>query len=81
MGETKHVTTPVTPIGAACDVKLGKMVQPRPRTSADRQFPYVHAANIRPGGGLDLEHSHKLMYFSPMGLPANRGHVVKLLRG
>lgn len=65
MSETNHDTTPVIPIGVACDVQLGKMVQPRPSTSADRKFPYVHAANIRPGGRLDLKHSHKLMYFSP----------------
>lgn len=53
------------PISVAADVTLGKMVQPRPNTACDKKRPYVHAANIRPDGRLDLEHSHKLMYFNP----------------
>ena len=51
-------------IGLMLDVKLGKMLQTKPKSPTDRLQPYLRAAHIQPGGRLDLEIDTKEMYFS-----------------
>ena len=51
-------------IGLMLDVKLGKMLQTKPKTPTDRLQPYLRAAHIQPGGRLDLTIDTKEMYFS-----------------
>ena len=51
-------------IGLMLDVKLGKMLQTKSKSSTDRLQPYLRAAHIQPGGRLDLEIDTKEMYFS-----------------
>ena len=51
-------------IGLMLDVKLGKMLQTKPKTPTDRLQPYLRAAHIQPGGRLDLAIDTKEMYFS-----------------
>lgn len=51
-------------IGLMLDVKLGKMLQTRPKSPTDRLQPYLRAAHIQPGGRLDLAIDTKEMYFS-----------------
>jgi len=48
------------------DVKLGKMLQTKPKSSSDRLQPYLRAAHIQPGGRLNLEIDTKEMYFSEL---------------
>lgn len=51
-------------IGLMLDVKLGKMLQTKPKSPTDRLQPYLRAAHIQPGGRLDLAIDTKEMYFS-----------------
>lgn len=51
-------------IGLMLDVKLGKMLQTKPKSPTDRLQPYLRAAYIQPGGRLDLAIDTKEMYFS-----------------
>lgn len=51
-------------IGLMLDVKLGKMLQTKPKSPTDHLQPYLRAAHIQPGGRLDLEIDTKEMYFS-----------------
>lgn len=51
-------------IGLMLDVKLGKMLQTKPKSPTDRLQPYLRAAHIQPGGRLDLTIDTKEMYFS-----------------
>lgn len=51
-------------IGLMLDVKLGKMLQTKPKSPTDRLQPYLRAAHIQPGGQLDLAIDTKEMYFS-----------------
>lgn len=51
-------------IGLMLDVKLGKMLQTKPKSPTDRLQPYLRAAHIQPGGRLDLDIDTKEMYFS-----------------
>ena len=51
-------------IGLMLDVKLGKMLQTKPKSPTDLLQPYLRAAHIQPGGRLDLEVDTKEMYFS-----------------
>ena len=51
-------------IGLMLDVKLGKMLQTKPKSPTDRLQPYLRAAHIQPGGRLDLAIETKEMYFS-----------------
>lgn len=51
-------------IGLMLDVKLGKMLQTKPKSPTDRLQPYLRAAHIQPGGRLDLGIDTKEMYFS-----------------
>lgn len=51
-------------IGLMLDVKLGKMLQTKPKSTTDRLQPYLRAAHIQPGGRLDLAIDTKEMYFS-----------------
>lgn len=51
-------------IGLMLDVKLGKMLQTKPKSPTDRLQPYLRAAHIQPGGRLNLEIDTKEMYFS-----------------
>lgn len=51
-------------IGLMLDVKLGKMLQTKPKSPNDRLQPYLRAAHIQPGGRLDLAIDTKEMYFS-----------------
>lgn len=51
-------------IGLMLDVKLGKMLQTKPKSPTDHLQPYLRAAHIQPGGRLDLEVDTKEMYFS-----------------
>ena len=51
-------------IGLMLDVKLGKMLQTKPKSPADRLQPYLRAAHIQPGGRLELAIDTKEMYFS-----------------
>lgn len=53
-------------IGLMLDVKLGKMLQTKPKSSSDRLQPYLRAAHIQPGGRLNLEVDTKEMYFSEL---------------
>lgn len=53
-------------IGLMLDVKLGKMLQTKPKSSSDRLQPYLRAAHIQPGGRLNLEIDTKEMYFSEL---------------
>lgn len=50
-------------IGLMLDVKLGKMLQTKPKSSSDRLQPYLRAAHIQPGGRLNLGVDTKEMYF------------------
>ena len=50
-------------IGLMLDVKLGKMLQTKPKSPTDRLQPYLRAAHIQPGGRLDLAIDTKEMYF------------------
>ena len=51
-------------IGLMLDVKLGKMLQTKPKSPTDSLQPYLRAAHIQPGGRLDLTIDTKEMYFS-----------------
>lgn len=51
-------------IGLMLDVKLGKMLQTKPKSPTNRLQPYLRAAHIQPGGRLDLAIDTKEMYFS-----------------
>lgn len=51
-------------IGLMLDVKLGKMLQTKPKSPNDRLQPYLRAAHIQPGGRLELAIDTKEMYFS-----------------
>jgi len=51
-------------IGLMLDVKLGKMLQTKPKSPTDSLQPYLRAAHIQPGGRLDLDIDTKEMYFS-----------------
>lgn len=51
-------------IGLMLDVKLGKMLQTKPKSPTDHLQPYLRAAHIQPGGRLDLAIDTKEMYFS-----------------
>ena len=51
-------------IGLMLDVKLGKMLQTKPKSPTDRLQPYLRAAHIQPGGRLELAIDTKEMYFS-----------------
>lgn len=51
-------------IGLMLDVKLGKMLQTKPKSPTDRLQPYLRAAHIQPGARLDLAIDTKEMYFS-----------------
>lgn len=51
-------------IGLMLDVKLGKMLQTKPKCPTDHLQPYLRAAHIQPGGRLDLAIDTKEMYFS-----------------
>ncbi|WP_048672163.1 type I restriction modification protein subunit S [Xylanimonas cellulosilytica] len=51
-------------IGLMLEVKLGKMLQMKPKSPADRLQPYLRAAHIQPGGRLNLAADTKEMYFS-----------------
>lgn len=51
-------------IGLMLDVKLGKMLQTKPKSPTDCLQPYLRAAHIQPGGRLDLAIDTKEMYFS-----------------
>lgn len=51
-------------IGLMLDVKLGKMLQTKPKSTTDRLQPYLRAAHIQPGRRLDLAIDTKEMYFS-----------------
>ena len=53
-------------IGLMLDVKLGKMLQTKPKSPTDRLQPYLRAAHIQPGGRLDLTIDTKEMYFSEL---------------
>lgn len=53
-------------IGLMLDVKLGKMLQTKPKSSSDRLQPYLRAAHIQPGGRLNLGVDTKEMYFSEL---------------
>lgn len=55
---------PMVPVGLATDVTLGKMVTSSPKNPSDIQQKYVHAANIRDFGVLDMEHSVREMWFT-----------------
>lgn len=65
-------------IKVVASVALGKMLQVAPRTDADRELDYLRAANVQPGGVLDLSNV-KRMCFSPAearSLDLRRGDVV-----
>lgn len=51
-------------IGLMLDVKLGKMLQTKPKSPTDHLQSYLRAAHIQPGGRLDLAIDTKEMYFS-----------------
>lgn len=53
-------------IGLMLEVKLGKMLQTKPKSPADRLQPYLRAAHIQPGGRLNLGVDTKEMYFSEL---------------
>lgn len=53
-------------IGLMLDVKLGKMLQTKPKSPTDRLQPYLRAAHIQPGGRLNLGVDTKEMYFSEL---------------
>lgn len=53
------------PIGTIARVTLGKMVKSNPSKKETVSLPYLHAANVRDFGILDVEHSHRTMWFSP----------------
>ncbi|MCQ9343863.1 restriction endonuclease subunit S [Corynebacterium kozikiae] len=55
---------PMVPVGFATEVMLGKMVTNTPKNSNDVLQRYVHAANIRDYGILDMEHSEREMWFT-----------------
>jgi type I restriction enzyme S subunit len=47
---------PITTLGKVCDVQLGKMLQPRPGSEADRLAPYLRAGSLATlsGAAVDL---------------------------
>ena len=69
-------------IGLMLEVKLGKMLQTKPKSPTDRFQPYLRAAHIQPGGRLDLTIDTKEMYFSEpesvvLGLRAGDAVIVE----
>ena len=69
-------------IGLMLEVKLGKMLQTKPKSPTDRFQPYLRAAHIQPGGRLDLTIDTTEMYFSEpesvvLGLRAGDAVIVE----
>lgn len=70
---------PYAPLGGVAQITLGKMVRPVATETEFIEQPYLHAANIRDGGVLNTDHSHRTMWFSPeetLRLNLSAGDVV-----
>lgn len=52
------------PLALISDVTLGKMVKSSASEKENIEQPYLHAANVRNFGVLDIHHSHRTMWFS-----------------
>jgi type I restriction enzyme S subunit len=52
----ESIAYPITTLGKVCDVQLGKMLQPRPGSEADRLAPYLRAGSLATlsGAAVDL---------------------------
>jgi len=57
-----NASWPVRPLKAAGQIRLGKMIQPSPKTETDFEAPYLRAANVQPNGVLALDDVKKMWF-------------------